>query len=206
MEIGPHHVDGPPGAGKEPLITPPIIVTAPTATKSSSNSGHFEEGKTTSMNTKTLSHSAEANLKISQPASKGDFRSIAAMLQRAAKQIEADGTVTQASVFRSIAPFVLFTYGLGVGVVAPRKSLISQKLGLGDIDEVFTDVPTIILTFLLGMLLALAILRIGIWVVCRFCRLLCAMDTEEVFRTGECVDSRGQRVGEAGLIIGGLFT
>ena len=65
-------------------------------------------------------HAHEQNLHIQSADQRYGFRQIIQVLQRAARQAQADPSMSQASIFRSLTPLATFLYLLGVGVL-PRQ-------------------------------------------------------------------------------------
>ena len=62
-----------------------------------------------------------------------------------------------------------------------------------------------ILLILFGMSLKLVVLRGFVWLVGVFGKAFCQVDITQIFRRGECVEVDGRGMGEAELIMGGLF-
>ena len=125
------------------------------------------------------------------------------VLQRAARRIKADPSFSQSNIFRSLAPLAVFVYLIGIGVLLPRQQRF--RYSKTRTPEENTNVPKMILLFFIGTALALAILRGLIWLVAVFGEAFCEVDLAEVFKRGECVDVNGRGMGEAELIVGGMF-
>jgi hypothetical protein len=118
-------------------------------------------------------------------------------LQSAVRQLENDASFTQRKVFRLLTPFTAFIYTLGTGVMMLKKDA-------GVVGE--PDIIKVAVLILLGMLIALALLRGVIWAMSRLGRSFCELDLEEVFTRGILIISEGERVTEADFIVGNLIT
>ena len=130
------------------------------------------------------------------------LRHVLELLQRATRQIQGDQSMSQSKIFRSLAPLVVFLYLLGVGVVLPRQ----QQYRYSQTPEGNSSVAKMILLFFIGMALALVVLRSMVWLVGVLARAFCQVDLTQIFKRGECVDVNGRGMGEAELIVGGIFT
>ena len=130
------------------------------------------------------------------------FRHVLEVLQRAARQIQGDQSMSQSKIFRSLAPLVIFLYLLGVGVVLPRQ----QQYRYSQTPEGNSSVAKMIILFFIGMALALVVLRSMVWLVGVLAKGFCQVDLTQIFKRGECVDVNGRGMGEAELIVGGIFT
>ena len=129
------------------------------------------------------------------------FYHVLEALQRAARRVEADQSISQRDIFRSLAPLAIFLYLLGIGVLLPRQ----QRYRCSQTPEEDTSVAKMILLFFIGMALALAFLRGMVWIVSVLGRVFCEADLTQIVRKGECVDVDGRGKGEAELIWGGMF-
>ena len=129
------------------------------------------------------------------------FHRVLEVLQRAARRVEADQTISQANIFRSLAPLAIFLYLIGIGVLLPRQ----QRYRYSQTPEESTSVARMILMFFVGMALTLVFLRGMVRLVSVFGKTFCEVDLTEIFRKGECVDVEGRGKGEAELILGGMF-
>jgi hypothetical protein len=131
------------------------------------------------------------------------FHHILEVLQRVARRVEADQSISHANIFRSLAPLAIFLYLIGIGVLLPRQQryrYYSQTTG-----EKNTSVAGMVLLFFVGMALTLVFLRGMVKLLSVFGKIFCEVDLKEIFRKGECVDVDGRGKGEAELILGGLF-
>jgi hypothetical protein len=129
------------------------------------------------------------------------FHHVLEVLQRAARRVEADQSISQANIFRSLAPLIIFLYLIGIGVLLPRQ----QRYRSSQTPEENTSVARMILLFFVGMALTLVLLRAMVGLVSVFGKTFCEVDLTEIFRKGECVDVDGRGKGEAELILGGMF-
>ena len=135
-----------------------------------------------------------------------NFHHILEVLQRAARRVEADQSISQANIFRSLAPLAIFLYFIGIGVLLPRQQRYGYYPQTPKEEENTTSVARMILLFFVGMALTLVFLRGMVKLVSVFGKTFCEVDLTEIFRKGECVDVDGRGKGEADLIFGGLFT
>ena len=131
------------------------------------------------------------------------FHHILEVLQRAARRVEADQSISQANIFRSLAPLAIFLYFIGIGVLLPRQQ--QYRYYSQTPEEKNTRVARMILLFFVGMALTLVILRGMVKLLSIFGKTFCEVDLIEIFRRGECIDVDGRGKGEAELILGGLF-
>ena len=129
------------------------------------------------------------------------FHHVLEVLQRAARRVEADQSISQANIFRSLAPLAIFLYIIGMGILLPRQ----QRNRSSQTPEANTSVARMILLFFVGMALTLVFLRGMVKLVSVFGKTFCEVDLSEIFRKGECVDVDGRGKGEAELIFGGMF-
>ena len=129
------------------------------------------------------------------------FHQVLEVLQRAARQVRADRSVSQANTFHFLVPLVIFLYVLGIGVLLPRQ----QRYRYSQTPEENSSISMMILLFFIGMTLTLVILRGMVWVGSVLGKAFCEADLTQVFRRGECVDVDGRGMGEAELIVGGMF-
>ena len=129
------------------------------------------------------------------------FHRVLEVLQRAARRVEADQSISQANIFRSLAPLATFLYIIGIGVLLLRQ----QRNRSSQTPEENTSVARMILLFFVGMALTLVFLRGMVKLVSVFGKTFCEVDLPEIFRKGECVDVDGRGKGEAELIFGGMF-
>ena len=132
------------------------------------------------------------------------FHHILEVLQRAARRVEADQSISQANIFRSLAPLAIFLYIIGIGVLIPRQQRYRYYSQTKE-EEKNTSVARMILLFFVGMALTLVFLRGMVKLVSVLGGTFCEVDLTEIFRKGECVDVDGRGKGEAELILGGLF-
>jgi hypothetical protein len=149
-------------------------------------------------------HEQEQNLQIQfddQRHELSKFHHALEVLQRAARQVEADQSISQRNIFRSLAPLVIFLYLLGIGVLLPRH----QRYRYSQTPEENSSVARMTLLFFIGMALALVFLRGMVWVVSVAGKEFCEVDLTQIFRKGKCVDVDGRGKGEAELIWGGLL-
>ena len=130
------------------------------------------------------------------------FHHVLEVLQRAARRVEADQSVSEGYIFRSLAPLAIFLYLIGIGVLLPRQQRYRYPQTP---EEKNTSVARMILLFFVGMALTLVFLRGTVRLVSVFGKTFCEVDLAEVFRKGECVDVDGRGKGEAELILGGIF-
>lgn len=130
------------------------------------------------------------------------FHHILEVLQRAARQVEVDQSISQQSIFRSLAPLAIFLYLLGIGVLLPRQ----QRSRYSQTPDQNISAATMILLFFTGMASVLVFLRALVWLVSLFGKAFCEVDLTQIFRRGKCVDVHGRGKGEAELIWGGMFT
>jgi hypothetical protein len=130
-----------------------------------------------------------------------NFHHILEVLQRAARRVEADQSISQANIFRSLAPLAISLYIIGIGVLLPRQ----QRYRYSQTPEENTSVARMILLLFVGMALTLVLLRGMVRLVSVFGKTFCEVDLTEIFRKGECVDVDGRGKGEAELILGGMF-
>ena len=130
-----------------------------------------------------------------------NFHRFLEVLQRAARRIEADQSISQANIFRSLAPLAIFLYLIGIGVLLPRQ----QRYRYSKTPEEDSSVARTILQFFVGMALTLVLLRGMVRLASVFGKTFCEVDLTELFRKGECVDVDGRGKGEAELILGGMF-
>ena len=131
-----------------------------------------------------------------------NFHHILEVLQRAARRVEADQSISQANIFRSLAPLAIFLYFIGIGVLLPRQ----QRYGFySQTPKEEENSTRMILLFFVGMALTLVFLRGMVKLVSVFGKTFCEVDLTEIFRKGECVDVDGRGKGETELILGGLF-
>lgn len=133
------------------------------------------------------------------------FHHILEVLQRAARRVEADQSISQENIFRSLAPLAIFLYIIGIGVLIPRQQRYKYYSRTTEEEEKNTSVARMTLLFFVGMALTLVFLRGMVKLVSVFGRTFCEVDLIEIFRKGECVDVDGRGKGEAELILGGLF-
>ena len=150
-------------------------------------------------------HAHEERLRIQSASQRYEvykFRHTLEVLQSAARRVQADHSLSQPNIFRSLAPIAIFLYLLGIGVLLPRQ----QRYRYSKTPEENTSVTRMIVLFFIGMALALAVLRGMVWLVGVFGKGFCELDLTETFRKGECVDIDGRGMGEAELIVGGMFT
>lgn len=150
-------------------------------------------------------HAHEERLRIQSASQRYEvykFRHTLEVLQSAARRVQADHSLSQPNIFRSLAPIAIFLYLLGIGVLLPRQ----QRYRYLQTPEENTSVTRMIVLFFIGMALALAVLRGMVWLVGVFGKGFCELDLTETFRKGECVDIDGRGMGEAELIVGGMFT
>ena len=129
------------------------------------------------------------------------YHQVLEVLQRAARQVRADRSVSQAHTFHFLAPLAIFLYLLGIGVLLPRQ----QRYRYSQTPEENTSISMMILLFFIGMSLILVIVRGVVWVGGVLGKAFCEADLTQVFRRGECVDVDGRGMGEAELIVGGMF-
>ena len=129
------------------------------------------------------------------------FHHVLEVLQRAARRVEADQSISQVNVFRSLAPLTIFLYIIGMGVLLPGQ----QRYRSSQTPEENTSVARMILLFFVGMALTLVLLKGIVRLVSIFGKTFCEIDLTEIFRKGECVDVDGRGKGEAELILGGMF-
>lgn len=149
-------------------------------------------------------HEQEQNLQIQfddQCHELSKFHHALEVLQRAARQVEADKSISQRNIFRSLAPLVIFLYLLGMGVLLPRY----QRYRYSQTPEENASVARMTLLFFIGMALALVFLRGTVWVVSVVGKKFCEVNLTQIFRKGKCVDVDGRGKGEAELIWGGLL-
>lgn len=130
-----------------------------------------------------------------------NFHHVLEVLQQAARRVEADQSISQANIFRSLAPLAIFLYFIGIGVLLPRQ----QRYRYSQTPEENTSVARTILLLFAGMALTLVFLRGMVRLVSVFGKTFCEVDLTEIFRKGECVDVNGRGKGEAELIFGGMF-
>jgi hypothetical protein len=130
------------------------------------------------------------------------FHHVLEVLQQAARRVEADQSISQANIFRSLAPLAIFLYLIGIGVLLPRQQRYKYSQ---QTPEENTSVARMILMLFVGMALTLVLLRGMVKVVSVFGKTFCEVNFTEIFRKGECVDVDGRGKGEAELIFGGLF-
>ena len=130
------------------------------------------------------------------------FHHVLEVLQRAARRVEADQSVSEGYIFRSLAPLAIFLYLIGIGVLLPRQQRYRYPQRP---EEKNTSVVRMILLFFVGMALTLVFLRGMVRLVSVFGKTFCEVDLTEIFRKGECVDVDGKGKGEAELILGGMF-
>lgn len=167
------------------LPVPPIIISAPTPPHAPWSADESDYGRS-----------------LAIPPDPAQFRfsqvpTAIRTLQSAVRQLENDASFTQRKVFRLLTPFTAFIYTLGTGVMMLKKDA-------GVVGE--PDIIKVAVLILLGMLIALALLRGVIWAMSRLGRSFCELDLEEVFTRGILVISEGERVTEADFIVGNLIT
>ena len=135
------------------------------------------------------------------------FHHILEVLQQAARRVEADQSISQANIFRSLAPLAIFLYFIGIGVLLPRRQRYDNRNYSQAPEEknTTTSVARMVLLLFVGMALLLVFLRGMVRVVSVLGKIFCEVDLTEIFRKGECVDVDGRGKGEAELILGGLF-
>ena len=132
------------------------------------------------------------------------FHHILEVLQRAARRVEADQSISQTNIFRTLAPLAIFLYFIGIGVLLPRQRRYKYYSQTPE-EKNTASVARMILLFFVGMALTLVFLRGMVKFVSVFGKIFCEVDLTKIFRKGECVDVDGRGKGEAELILGGLF-
>jgi hypothetical protein len=121
-------------------------------------------------------------------------------LQHAARRALDNQTVSQSGVFRSLAPFAIFSWILAVASFLPRKySGLEREYGAGDLQTL------LVVGILGGLGILLLVLRGGIWVAGVFIESFCNADLSSLFQKGEMVDAEGVRMGDADMVLGNLF-
>ncbi|KAF8798424.1 hypothetical protein BYT27DRAFT_7203517 [Phlegmacium glaucopus] len=131
------------------------------------------------------------------------FRHVLEVLQHAARRIQADQSISQPNIFRSLVPLAIFLYLLGVGVLIPQQQRYRYRYSRTLEDNI--SVTEMIVLFFIGMASTLVVLRGMVWLVSVFGKAFCEVDLAQTFRRGECVDVDGRGMGEAELIVGGMF-
>ncbi|KAF4615063.1 hypothetical protein D9613_003475 [Agrocybe pediades] len=119
---------------------------------------------------------------------------IAVILQNVARHICADQKHSQASVFRSLLPVVIFVYFFALGFIVPR--VISH---LGSWRAITSDMCFLTLG---GLLLAVLALRTLIWTIGSIAQAFCDADLKELLRKSGLIVTNGGRVGQADLVAG----
>ena len=206
IDLSPFGVDLTQGVSTIPLATPPIIVSAPTPPECCQwceDSAFMTVVLSSSAHEIVVARVDKRHPLAFKPKPKTAFRSTAQLLQRAARQVQAKGMLTRKSVSKIMLPFVTFIYSFAMTIFLMNNEAATNLLGLGD--DIYSYVSSSVAAIFIGGFLLVLVTKLLVELVFYFFELFCDMDLEEAFRVGECVDSSGQRVGEAGLVIGNLL-
>ncbi|KAF8891096.1 hypothetical protein CPB84DRAFT_1621498, partial [Gymnopilus junonius] len=96
------------------------------------------------------------------------------ILQQATTHILADPAFSQSSIFRFLAPFVVFFTLLAAATIIPRYYPFQDRFVL--------DLPRTLALVVTGVILMLTVLRCCIWLIGILAKSFCETDLAEVFR------------------------
>ncbi|PPR05140.1 hypothetical protein CVT26_012226 [Gymnopilus dilepis] len=116
----------------------------------------------------------------------------AEILQQATRRVLEDPAFSQSSLFRYLAPLVIFLSLLLLVAAIPRFCPLEGRL--------LSDLPCVILLVIAGVTSALVALRCLIWLVGIFATRFCETDLSELSRKRGMTDANGMRLADGDMV------